>query len=733
MQGLFGRVSKGVCRKIFRLLVASCMITFLSVWLLMFFESTVLQEALFQKGKDVAVATGEYAEEARKQHIQHHLVELSVERAFFLETLFEDIGKSVEDLAAETSFLLRNSESLPSRSLPTPYYQSIRSGEAYVLYGTELRGREKDERISQEISKISNIAERLEWMADNRYAEDSLLIASRNGYMICVNNLRDGGDVVLSEDFLGSYNPSQRPWYLAAQGAVNPVFGDIRVAADAGVLCFSCSMPYEDADGFAGVVSIRFTLADISQEVDEYTGKTGVDVVLNSSGEVISSRHEGILKEGKDGVDLRTIDNKELAQAAVLMTKGQSGIQSIEIEGTKYYLAFAPITDLNWSYGMLVEQNEVIEEAKDVEKNVLEKFSVLDSERELLLKRLTIASFFLFFLMVFFVLLASSLFAKRITNPLLELESGVKEISEGNLDRRLDIHTGDELEHLADCINSMNENLKMYMENLTRAVGEKERIATELSVAANIQNSMLPTDFPQDPLQSSFDLYASVKAAKDVGGDFYDFYQLDENHVVVTVADVSGKGIGAALFMVVAKTILKNFALTMGGADDLVPMVTCTNEQLCKNNDALMFVTAFVGMLELSTGRFTYVSAGHTTPAVYRSSEACFSYLSVRNSFVLGGMEGVRYKGAETFLAPGDRLFLYTDGVTEAFSETQELYGEKRLLECLNCAAMKNLTLKELLEAVQESLDCHVGTAEQSDDITMLALTYTGKKRETDK
>jgi sigma-B regulation protein RsbU (phosphoserine phosphatase) len=272
----------------------------------------------------------------------------------------------------------------------------------------------------------------------------------------------------------------------------------------------------------------------------------------------------------------------------------------------------------------------------------------------------------------------------------------------------------------------MTDELQNQMKNLAQVTADKERISTELSVATNIQESMLPRIFPPFPEKKEFDIYASMHPAKEVGGDFYDFYMVDDNHVMITIADVSGKGVPAALFMVIAKTILKNFALTMSGSKDLAPLVSCTNDQLCQNNDAMMFVTAFVGLLNIKTGHLTYVNAGHNPPLVYRNKEQKFSYMDVKRNFVLGGMDELVFKGQELTLEPGDKLFLYTDGVTEALNEADEMYGEERLINALDAAGADKLNLQELLAVVQKSLALHVGTAAQSDDITMLTLSYYG-------
>ena len=265
----------------------------------------------------------------------------------------------------------------------------------------------------------------------------------------------------------------------------------------------------------------------------------------------------------------------------------------------------------------------------------------------------------------------------------------------------------------------MTDELQTYMKNLTQVTAEKERISTELNVAKDIQLSMLPHDFNFG--RNDFDIYATTNAAKSVGGDFYDFYLLDENHLAITIADVSGKGIPASLFMVISKTVLKNFATFATAPDDYAAVISCANNQLCQGNDEMMFVTVFFGVLEIDTGKFIFVNGGHNPPIIYHAESNSCEYLSVKKNFVLGGMEDVPYKQQETTLQRGDLIFTYTDGVNEAMNIDNEEYTSERLLKFMNSTNCK-ADLKELLAAVKSDVAKHVGAAEQSDDITMLAL-----------
>lgn len=266
----------------------------------------------------------------------------------------------------------------------------------------------------------------------------------------------------------------------------------------------------------------------------------------------------------------------------------------------------------------------------------------------------------------------------------------------------------------------MEVDIRQYIDNLTAVTAEKERIGAELGVATQIQASMLPCIFPAFPDRPEFDIYASMTPAKEVGGDFYDFFLVDEDHLALVIADVSGKGVPAALFMVIAKTLLKNCAQTGLSPKAVLEKV---NDQLCESNEAEMFVTVWLGILEISTGKLTAANAGHEYPALQRAG-GDYELVQDKHGFVLAGMEGSRYREYELTLLPGDTLFVYTDGVAEATDAHDELFGTDRMLAALN--GSRDALPDALLPAVKAGIDAFVGEAPQFDDITMLGLRYRG-------
>lgn len=305
------------------------------------------------------------------------------------------------------------------------------------------------------------------------------------------------------------------------------------------------------------------------------------------------------------------------------------------------------------------------------------------------------------------------LIKRVIINNLKKINDTLGRITEGDLNVTVDVRSNEEFSSLSDDINSTVSTLKRYIAEAAA------RIDKELEYAKQIQLSALPTNFP---IGEDYGIYAQMIAAKEVGGDFYDFYKLNDTTVAFLAADVSGKGIPAAMFMMTAKTIIKDLA---EGGMEVHDIFTKANDKLCENNEADMFVTAWMGILDISTGKLKYANAGHNPPLLKRA-DGTFEYLRSRAGFVLAGLEGFRYRVNELDLNPGDRLFLYTDGVPEATNAQSELYGEDRLLDFMNQNAAMQAT--DLLPALKANIDAFVGSAPQFDDITMLMFDYRPQK-----
>lgn len=350
--------------------------------------------------------------------------------------------------------------------------------------------------------------------------------------------------------------------------------------------------------------------------------------------------------------------------------------------------------------------------------------------RDTLVKYVFIVLVGMIFLIAVFLTALYSWLKKRIIVPISKVKTAAQAFvisSHGQTDPEKiqfedpQIVSEDEMQALSEAFVTMAADLKEYMRDLLAETKEKERISTELSLATEIQANMLPCIFPAFPERTEFDIYAMMHPAKEVGGDFYDFFLIDEDHLALVIADVSGKGVPAALFMVIAKTLIKNQALT---GESPAQILRSVNEQLCEGNEAELFVTVWLGIIQISTGKGIAANAGHEHPVI-RRKDGKFELVIYRHSPAVAVMEGMNFREHEFELCPGDTLFVYTDGVPEATDSQNKLFGNERMLNALN----KNPDAKpeELLKNVKEEVDLFTKEVPQFDDVTMLGIKYYGE------
>jgi sigma-B regulation protein RsbU (phosphoserine phosphatase) len=329
-------------------------------------------------------------------------------------------------------------------------------------------------------------------------------------------------------------------------------------------------------------------------------------------------------------------------------------------------------------------------------------------------------------LLVIFCVMNWYTLRKSLIAPLMLIRNSVSKFAENNgrLDDTLEhIKTGDEIEDLARDVGNMERDIVTYIDNIQAITAEKERISAELNVATRIQADMLPRIFPAFPDRKDFEIYATMTPAREVGGDFYDFFLVDEDHIAMVMADVSGKGVPAALFMVIAKTLIKNRTL-MGGKLSTSEILYDVNNQLCEGNDSELFVTVWFAILQLSTGKGVATNAGHEHPFIKRA-DGKYEAVVYKHSPAVAVMPDMKFEEHEIELGPDDSLFVYTDGIPEATDAENRCYGTDRLMEALN--KKPDIQSQELLSEVQKDIDEFVGDAPQFDDITMLVFKYLRK------
>ena len=369
------------------------------------------------------------------------------------------------------------------------------------------------------------------------------------------------------------------------------------------------------------------------------------------------------------------------------------------VTGKKCWLAYAPIPSTGWSVAVLFPQDELM---ADILR--LNQINIL----------LASGGFIILLIVIIFI-------AGSITKPLRVLAHATKDIAKGNWEVELPgPKSTDEVGDLTASFLYMREALKKYIRELTETTVTKERMESELKIAHDIQMGIVPKIFPPFPERKEFDLYAILEPAREVGGDFYDFFFMDPHHLCFVIGDVSGKGVPAALFMAITKTLIKAIAKETANPDEILTKV---NAEIFRDNDSCMFVTVFCGILDARTGEISYANGGHNPPLVLRKGKGA-EFVRGEHGPAPGALENAVYIKQSLVLGPGDALYLYTDGVTEACDEKDELYSEERLQDFL--LRKPAAPLKELVENTLQEIRSFSGEKPQSDDITLLVLRYFG-------
>ena len=392
------------------------------------------------------------------------------------------------------------------------------------------------------------------------------------------------------------------------------------------------------------------------------------------------------------------INSKQLKYVAQQVKLGKSGFVTMpksSVHNGEVVFVYSPIPKTNWSSYLVYSSSNFYEPVKHF---------------QLILLSVTILGILLLIIFINWI-------CKYTTNPIVKLSQIAEKYGKGEFETELPpVETNDEVGVLTQAFYTMRDNLLNLLKIQKENAREEQKRSSEMEIATKIQASVLPVNFPQT---SNFEIYASMKPAKEVGGDFYDFFFIDENRFAFLIADVSGKGIPAALFMMNAKSLLKSNLLS-GYPLDIA--INKTNKELCATNKAGMFLTAFIAILNLTTGELEYVNAGHNPPAVKLDNE--FEYLKSEVNLVLSAMENFEYKSEKIFLKPENNILIYTDGVTEAQNTKDEFYGEERLLKVLNSKTENAKNTKEIIENIEIDINDFSSGSTQFDDITILDLKY---------
>ena len=640
-------------------------------------------------------------------------------QAYIADDLFGDVRSDVMTLQTIAEKLFENADEIAPRQVYEPSADMEGIPSVQLIHEDGVNPED-----SQMVGLMGNMSEIMLSMYENSGKMSSVFVGTSDGNMILVN---DRPSVFLSENGTPlTLEIRHRPWYAQASVAGKIIFTGVEVDAYTDNPMVECAAPVYLNGGLVAVVAADIYLTEINDYVESTATDESFVCVVNEKGQILfSPAKSGFFKAEltADAPDLRKSENTEFADFVTRAQKENTEIEIVTVDGKEYYVSGVPMPSTGWTVISVVDKDAMYQPAAIM----LTQYDSINEEALLTYREGSKKALrMVIILTIVVILLATSvalILATRIVKPVEKMTKRLNSLGENDDVFQMEdaYRTGDEIEVLAESFAKLSQRAREYILQITEIAAEKERISTELALATRIQADMLPNIYPAFPERKEFDIYGSMDPAKEVGGDFYNFFLIDEDHLCMIMADVSGKGVPAALFMMASLIILSNNAMI---GKSPAQILTDTNAAICSNNREEMFVTVWLGILEISTGKLIAANAGHEYPAL-KQPNGKFELLKDKHGFVIGGMEGLKYQEYELMLQPGAKLFLYTDGVPEATDKDELQFGTDRMIEALNQDT--NGSPEQILKNVRQAVDDFVKEAEQFDDLTMLCLEYNGK------
>ena len=720
MKKILGLSIGGLKQKLLSLVIVIFLIMLVFVTILSVYKTRYLSSVVSSTNEVQQAALGEVSTGTLYDVLESSVTKNNTLQAYIADDMFEEIVTDVNTLQA----LAEGYFSHKGAYDPIPYYPPDPAMDGTITAQVLWDETVVDYGDSDYLEIAAHMSDIMIAMCESSGYMDNCYIGFEDGTSLCIdamsaNKYDEDGNLI--------YFPARvRPWYEEAVAEDGLVISGVIYDTFSGRSCVTCSAPIRVDGELIGVVGIDLFLDELEAYVNQSAGNVGFICIVNSDGQVIFAPEDNGLFEVEDqyvAYDLRESNNSDLAEFVTQALVMSTDLQLININGKEYYMAGSPIPTVGWTAISVVEKdlteaptNLMLEEYDRINTEARENYKEAQA-------KLMILSSILVGLIMIAGVIVTLILADRIVKP---IESMTQDIIEGSNSGKLFemkpiYNTNDEIEILAESFDDLSKKTKQYITEITQITKESERISTELTLATQIQASMLPHDFPPFPNRSEFDLYAVMDPAREVGGDFYDYYLIDDDHLALLVADVSGKGIPAALFMMISKTILQSCAMLGKSPAEVLDK---TNQALCTNNLVEMFVTVWIGILEISTGKLLAANAGHEYP-VLRRAGGKFEVFKDKHSLAVGAMDTTVYHEYELDLKKGDKLFIYTDGVPEATDADDNMFGTERMLDALN--ADPDADPETLLKSVKQAVSDFVKDAEQFDDLTMLGFEYHGK------
>lgn len=705
-------------KKVFLTLIAVAVLSLGLVSTLIFYRLSNVKTTLEDSHDQVRQQTVGTSSETTKRQSLNQITASTIAGANLADDVFSDFKRSVEIIAADATRLYENEGRYASVDVKRPNKDNAGTLTVQLLYSAKID--ENSAAIKKETGLLGNLQDTLLSVHESYEPIVADCIATESGIMIMADLISD-----TKFDENGGYLPyeaSERPWYKGVKETGETYFTKLSRDAHTVRTGIMCGAPVYHNDKLVAVVEAGMYLDNLENAVEEAakSQSEGASIcIINEDGELVCSTAEsGVFAvDFENMTDLRESEDAELGSFLKNAIEGETEVAELNIDGVDSYVVSAPLQTVGWAYVVTIPSETVDADTKAL-ATTLDEIGQDASRQTDEIMTSTIRNVIVMALIVLIsVAVLARVMSQRLVAPIQQLTEEVKSIDGEDLDFTWNRKENDEIRMLAEAFEKMTLRMKNYIEEVKTITAEKERIGAELDVATRIQADMLPRIFPPFPERKDMDIFASMDPAKEVGGDFYDFFMVDENHIGLVMADVSGKGVPAALFMVIAKTLIKNNMQMEKAVEDVL---TDSNNQLAENNDELLFVTAWVGVVDLNTGEVAYSDAGHEFALVAHPDGSVEEIRPAKKKMPLAAMEGMTYLRDDFDLQVGDKLFLYTDGVPEATNASEEQYGMERLKKVLGEHATD--LPEDILKAVRQDVDAFVGDAPQFDDLTMLAF-----------
>ena len=710
----------GIQQKVFNLVLVTILLLVAAYTAVIVYQSGSLKKLTAETNQRQKEAIAEISETTMDAIVADSLTSKAEMAAMLADDLFVRLSSTVQILADNAENLLQTPELYSARRFALP--DASMEGKISLQLVGETNRMPEDPAVLEKLSLLANLSDVMTALYRNA-GTSSVYIAVPEGYMLCVD---DKADARIDEQGNVLTIPiRERPWYLGAAQSDSIFFTDVLKDTFTGEIGITCTIPIRQDGRLIAVAAADLFLDQMEEAVSNSGDVVHYTCIINNQGHVVfSPQNQGTLRArtAEEAVDLRSSEQADLAAFVRDALNGVTGVRELDLDGDRVYLAGAPVKTLGWAVVSVVDkaatERPTIMMQEQFDSTLNEAATIYNKN----LDRSKQTIIVLILLILIMGLTAGDRLSRRIVRPLEHMTNRVRSLGGKNLQFQMEeeYRTGDEIEVLAESFSALSAKTLQYVDQVKRVTAEKERIGAELTMANAIQRSQLPRLFPPFPNRHEFNLFATMKPAKEVGGDFYDFFMVDNDHVALVMADVSGKGVPAALFMMVTRMLIKS---RLQSGESVAEALTNVNRQLCENNELGYFVTVWLAVLEISTGKGVAVNAGHEHP-VLRRSDGKYELVLYRHSLAVAAMDGVRFRQHEFQLCPGDSFFVYTDGVTEATNGEHELFGTDRMLEALN--KEPDAEPDQLLKNVMDDIHRFMDGEDQFDDITMMCLKYNG-------